>query len=130
MFNERVLIRQHPYQPLVRGKKDSRIDMLYVHGPEGPRVAIECKVQDDGGSVDEKLYGVALHAASRWGFADHVWVVLSGEGFRKGWAEWLESGHRGLIKNPKPIRVFTSIDSVRVAARALVQNGDVGGRRR
>lgn len=122
MFNERVIVRQHPYRRIVDGSV-AFVDVLYSHGPNGPRVAFECKVQDETGSVDDKLYGAFLHAVHRWDFADSACFVLSGRGFRSGWPEWLRGGANRLIPHSRDIRVFTSTDDLRMPLRRLVERG-------
>jgi hypothetical protein len=121
MFDDRSLVRQFQYVSMFGKEYKRRVDLVYFHGPNGPRVAIECKVQDDSGSVDEKLPGLYLESRE-WQFVDHVWFVLSGGGFRKCWERWLVDA--GNLRGTKTVRVFTSMDELRKPVRMLVEHGD------
>ena len=54
LFAKRLLMPQLKY-PAVMGQ-DARIDLVYFHDPKAKGVGIECKVQNDSGSADEKLF--------------------------------------------------------------------------
>ena len=123
-FNRRLLVPQFPYAA-VMGQK-ARADLVYFHDPKMLGVGIECKVQDDSGSADEKLF-VMYHNSRRWKFADHSWFVLSGNGFRKHFVEWLQNRAETEYPGGPKVRVFVSLDALRVAVRRLVTNGDPSG---
>lgn len=122
-FNARMLVPQFPYRAVMG--RDARADLVYFHDASMPGVGIECKVQDDSGSADEKLFTM-YHNSLRWPFADHAWFVLSGNGFRKHFVNWLQNV--AAIEYPgKTVRVFTSIDGLRAAVKYLVERGNPMG---
>lgn len=120
MFDSRLLVRQYPYKTVMG--QFAKADFAYFHGPGGARVGIECKVQDGGGSADEKLF-VLYHNAIKWQFAEHIWLVVSGSGFRKRFIEWLETRAHIEYPSDKTVRVFRGLEGLRVSVKALVERG-------
>lgn len=123
-FDRRMLVPQYPYAAVMG--QAARADLVYFHEAGEPGVGIECKVQDDTGSADEKLF-VMYHNSLRWQFANHAWFVLSGDGFRKQFINWLQKHAATEYPSKKRVRVFTSIDSLRIAVRELVERGNPMG---
>jgi len=117
LFEDRLLLKQVPFSSLYIGH-EARIDFVFRLGPLF-KLAIECKAQNDSGSVDEKFPYVLLSAqkAMPW---ENIWILLFGGGFRSGGRSWLEENAKAIPG--KIIRVM-DLNQFQRALKPLVESG-------
>ncbi len=84
-----TLVQHAPYASIYGAGTKCRSEFL-VSDSEGDLVRIECKTQNVGGSVDEKLPYLFLNASQMWEEPIGL-IVLHGKGFRECAVDWLRS---------------------------------------
>jgi hypothetical protein len=100
-----VLVSQVPYTTIYN--KQGKMDFLLISEKFNKRIAVECKWQQSGGSVDEKypyLYLNCVEAIQE----DEIIIVLDGGGYHPGALSWLKGACQELrySTDQKSIRVF------------------------
>lgn len=85
-YGKELLLRHVPYTTLYGGK--GHTEFLLKSGKYNVNTRIECKWQQTGGSVDEKLPYLYLSSIECMPENDVI-LLIDGDGFRRGAKEWI-----------------------------------------
>ena len=117
LFEPRFLLRSVPYKSIYGCH--SRSEFLYRDFPFDIDIRIECRWQQVGGSVDEKMPYLFLNATEAMP-ERIVWLVLDGGGARSEAIEWLH--RRASQQSAKTIRVM-GLAETRQRIKLLLEKG-------
>jgi hypothetical protein len=115
LFHDKCLLKNVPYTSIYGAA--SRSEFVYLNQRvEGLRVRIECRWQQEPGSVDEKLPYLFLNAVRVT--EPYVWLVIDGGGARDKALRWIKREARACTT--KAVRVYT-LTEARSAIKRLVE---------
>lgn len=86
-ISDRFVVLHAPYTSIYGS--DSRTEILYRDCLTGREIRIECRWQQEPGSVDEKYAYFYLNAVQQMPEKE-IWFVFGGEGARAGAVAWLK----------------------------------------
>ena len=123
VYGDEVVLTNVPYQTIYGHRGFT--EFLLISKSKGLKVRIECKWQQSGGSVDEKLpylYLNCIHGMPE----SNIIIVLGGSGMKKGAIQWLRDAvDKKLFQvidpptPPKQVHVFTIDDFLSWANRTF-----------
>ena len=120
LYGDDLLIRNVPFTT-VYGHK-GKTEFLALSGRLGLNARIECKWQQQAGSVDEKLPYLYLNCIEAMP-EKQIIIVIDGDGFKEGAKQWLRDAvSERRYQRPeqeKTIEVFTLSEFVTWANRSL-----------
>lgn len=98
-FGQEVLLKNAPFTSIYGHR--ARTEFLLISNKYNLRMRIECKWQQFGGSVDEKLPYLYLNMIEAMPERE-VMVIIDGDGFKPGAKQWLRDAvARGLYTTPQ-----------------------------
>lgn len=104
-----IMIKNYPFDSIYNHK--GKTEFLVLSEEWNLRIRIECKWQQDSGSVDEKFPYVYLNAIERWP-EDEIIILYGGGGYKPGAIEWLKNAVSNRLYQPigssKNISVFST----------------------
>lgn len=122
-FGDEVVLTNVPYQTIYGHRGFT--EFLLISKSKGMKLRIECKWQQSGGSVDEKLPYLYLNCIQSIPENDII-IIVGGGGMKKGAIQWLKDAvEKKLyqILDPsaptKQVRVFTIDDFLSWANRTF-----------
>lgn len=116
LFEPRRLIKHAPFRSIFGAR--SRSEFVYEHGPH-LAVRIECKVQNEPGSIDEKFPYLLMNALEAQP-EPCIWFVIAGLGARTRAIKWLRNAVDNCRK--KQLRLY-SVEEAQRAVKRLVEQG-------
>lgn len=105
---QKLVICQYPFNSIY--EHIGKTEFLIINKPKERVIRVECKWQQDAGSVDEKFPYMYLNCIYGYEEAEII-LIVDGGGYKPGARAWLEKviDNKWLIdeKNPKAIRLMT-----------------------
>jgi hypothetical protein len=105
---KKLVICQYPFDSIY--EHTGKTEFLIINKPKDRVIRVECKWQQDAGSVDEKFPYMYLNCIYGYEEAEII-LIVDGGGYKPGARAWLEKviDNKWLIdeENPKAIRLMT-----------------------
>lgn len=114
LFQDKYLLKNVPYMSIYGCK--SKSEFVYVNQRTELKVRIECRWQQEGGSVDEKF--VYFFENAKRVPEPYVWLIIDGNGARAKALFWIK--REALAHQAKKIRIYSLVEA-RQAIKPLVE---------
>ena len=102
-YGDELLLTHVPYDTIY--DHQGATEFLVISKKNDLKIRIECKWQQSGGSVDEKLPYLYLNAIEKMP-EENIIIVIDGEGWKRGAIPWLKNAvkERKYIVDPKKLK--------------------------
>jgi hypothetical protein len=114
LLNKQRLLRRVPYRSLYGITSFS--EFLYVDDSRNKAIRIECRWQEQPGSVDEKFPYLFLNARDRMP-EKIVWLVIGGDGARPAAFAWIKREAKAVTA--KSIQIMTPAEAKKAIKQLL-----------